>query len=69
MDAVCRPLVVAEQLTLGGRHTVRVTAEQVIWPHLAEISLLGAIGCGGWLMRLILEELEAPDSKYHLCPP
>jgi hypothetical protein len=39
--------------------------EGVIWPRLAEISLLGAIGCGGWLMRSILEELEAPESKYN----
>ena len=38
--------------------------EGVIWPRLAEVSLLGAIGCGGWLMRLIIEELESPDSQY-----
>ncbi|MGB1601526.1 MAG: GNAT family N-acetyltransferase, partial [Promethearchaeia archaeon] len=27
-------------------------------PKGAEISLLGALGCGSWLMRLVLEELE-----------
>ena len=32
--------------------------EGVIWPKVAEISLLGALGCGSWLMRLVLEELE-----------
>jgi hypothetical protein len=41
--------------------------EGVIWPHLAEISLLGGLGCGGWLLSLILEELEAPDSQYEYC--
>jgi len=38
--------------------------EGVIWPHIAEISLLGSVGCGGWMMQLILEELEKPDSPY-----
>jgi len=33
-------------------------AEGIIWPKLAEISLLGALGCGTWLMKLVLEELE-----------
>ena len=41
--------------------------EGVIWPHLAEISLLGALGCGAWLLRLIIEELEKPDSQYDYC--
>ena len=41
--------------------------EGVIWPHLAEISLLGALGCGGWMLRLLLEELEKPDSQYDYC--
>jgi hypothetical protein len=41
--------------------------EGVIWPHLAEISLLGALGCGSFLLRLILEELEKPDSQYDYC--
>ena len=32
--------------------------EGVIWPHLAEISLLGGLGCGSWLLRLAIEQLE-----------
>jgi hypothetical protein len=38
--------------------------EGVIWPNLAEVSLLGGLGCGGWLLKLILEELEQPNSPY-----
>jgi len=38
-------------------------AEGIIWPKLAEISLLGGLGCGTWLMRLVLEELEQ-EGKY-----
>jgi hypothetical protein len=38
--------------------------EGVIWPHIAEISLLGGLGCGGWLTRLILEELEQRETPY-----
>ena len=36
----------------------------VIWPHIAEISLLAGIGCGGWLLKLVLEELEQPGSPF-----
>lgn len=32
--------------------------EGVVWPHVAEISLLGGLGAGGWLVDLILDELE-----------
>jgi len=39
--------------------------EGVIWPHVAELSLLGGIGCGSFLVELILEELEHPDSPYN----
>ena len=28
--------------------------EGVIWPRIAEVSLLGALGCGGWLLKLML---------------
>ena len=35
----------------------------VVWPHLAEVSLLGGLGCGGWLLRLIIDELEAMDPR------
>jgi len=38
--------------------------EGVIWPRIAEVSLLGALGCGGWLLKLMLEELEAASSPY-----
>lgn len=40
------------------------TGEGVIWPHLAEISLLGALGCGGTLVRTALRELEQGDNQY-----
>jgi len=33
--------------------------EGVIWPKVAEISLMGALGCGELLMQLVLEEMEA----------
>ena len=36
----------------------------VVWPHVAEVSLLGGIGCGGWLLKLMIEELEQPGSPY-----
>lgn len=36
----------------------------VVWPRIAEISLLGAIGCGRWLMQSVIEELEKPSSPY-----
>lgn len=39
-------------------------AEGVIWPHVAEISLLGGLGCGSWLLTLMIEELEKDDSPY-----
>eukprot|EP00471_Norrisiella_sphaerica_P001550 CAMPEP_0184482320 /NCGR_PEP_ID=MMETSP0113_2-20130426/3876_1 /TAXON_ID=91329 /ORGANISM="Norrisiella sphaerica, Strain BC52" /LENGTH=882 /DNA_ID=CAMNT_0026861977 /DNA_START=262 /DNA_END=2910 /DNA_ORIENTATION=- len=35
-----------------------VKAEGIIWPRVAEISLLGALGCGGWLVGLVLEEMQ-----------
>jgi hypothetical protein len=31
----------------------------VIWSRVAEVSLLGALGCGSMLTRLVIEELEA----------
>ena len=30
----------------------------VVWPHVAELSLLGGLGAGGWLVDLVLDELE-----------
>ncbi len=38
--------------------------EGVVFPRIAEISLLGALGCGKWLLDLILEGLESADSPY-----
>ena len=38
--------------------------EGVVWPHLAEISLLGGLGCGKATLKLILDDLEAPESPY-----
>jgi hypothetical protein len=32
--------------------------EGIVWPRLAEISLLGALGCGRTLVQLVLEDLE-----------
>mmetsp|Transcript_19650 Transcript_19650/g.32030 ORF Transcript_19650/g.32030 Transcript_19650/m.32030 type:complete len:710 (+) Transcript_19650:154-2283(+) len=39
-------------------HHGDVKAEGIMWPRIAEISLLGALGCGGWLVKLALEEME-----------
>ena len=38
--------------------------EGVVWPHVAEVSLLGGLGCGRALLVLVVDELEAPDSPY-----
>ena len=34
----------------------------VIWPKVAEISLMGALGCGEFLTQLVLEEMEAANA-------
>lgn len=40
--------------------------EGVVWPRVAEISLLGALGCGRALLSLVIERLEAmPASGKH----
>lgn len=39
-------------------------AEGVVWPRLCEVSLLGALGCGKPLMKLVIEEMERPNSPY-----
>lgn len=36
----------------------------VVWPRIAEISLLGGIGCGRNLAEAALEELEATNSNF-----
>ena len=33
--------------------------EGVVFHTIAEISLLGALGCGAWLLQLVLQELKA----------
>ena len=35
--------------------------EGVVWPRVAEISLVGALGCGRWLVELIVEEMESKN--------
>lgn len=37
--------------------------EGVVWPHLAEISLLGGLGCGKALVQLVVDDLEAAESQ------
>mmetsp|Transcript_27416 Transcript_27416/g.64236 ORF Transcript_27416/g.64236 Transcript_27416/m.64236 type:complete len:1027 (+) Transcript_27416:261-3341(+) len=32
--------------------------EGIVWPRIAEISLLGALGCGRVLVKLVIEQLE-----------
>lgn len=32
--------------------------EGIVWPRIAEISLLGALGCGRTLVQLVIEQLE-----------
>ncbi len=34
-------------------------AQGVIWPRVAEVALVGALECGGFLVQLVLEEMEA----------
>eukprot|EP00946_MAST-07B_sp_MAST-7B-sp1_P000890 g890.t1 len=38
--------------------------EGVVWPRIAEVSLLAGMGCGSWLLQLVIDELEAPGGKY-----
>ena len=38
--------------------------EGVVWPRIAELSLLGALGCGRWLVQLVIDGLECADSPY-----
>ena len=37
--------------------------EGIVWPKIAEISLLGALGCGKALLSLVLERLEAMQAN------
>ena len=36
----------------------------VIWPRIAEVTLLGGLGCGSLLMNKIIYDLEASSSQY-----
>ena len=38
--------------------------EGIVWPRVAELSLLGALSCGGWLLQLVLDGLETEQSPY-----
>lgn len=38
--------------------------EGVVFPRIAEISLLGALGCGRWLLNMVIEKLERENSPY-----
>ena len=44
-------------------HAGDVHGEGVIWPHVAELSLLGGLGAGGWLVRLVIDELESKPAS------
>ena len=35
-----------------------------VWPHVAEVSLLGGLGAGRLLLEKLLERLERPDSHF-----
>jgi hypothetical protein len=48
----------------GQLHEGNPGGEGVVWPRIAEVSLLGGLGCGSCLMRLILAELENEESQY-----
>lgn len=41
--------------------------EGIVWPRVAEISLLGALGCGRVLLSLVIERLESmqPTAKHN----
>ena len=72
-DEELRGWLKARQRDLDGALAVELQAQVhdgdfssngVIWPHIAEISLLGGLGCGSWIMKKIIHDLEAPSSKY-----
>ena len=45
-------------------HEGHPDSEGIVWPRLAEVSLLGALGCGSSLLSLVLGELELPRCPY-----
>ena len=56
-----RQVDTAGELARKLQSTVRtgnVWQEGIVWPRIAEISLLGGLGCGRLLVELVLEDLE-----------
>jgi len=41
-----------------------INTEGIIFPHVAEISLLGALGCGSALVKAVVDELEVPSALH-----
>ena len=39
-------------------HCGNIHGEGIVWPRIAEISLLGGLGCGATLLRTLIQELE-----------
>lgn len=39
-------------------HCGNIHGEGIVWPRIAEISLLGGLGCGATLLRTLIHELE-----------
>ena len=35
-----------------------------VWPHVAELSLIGALGCGRFLLQLVIDYLENPTEEH-----
>lgn len=44
-------------------HDGHPAGEGVVWPHIMEVSLLGARGCGRFLLQAVIEELET-DGRF-----
>lgn len=66
------PLKKARKIDLDGslaqelENTVRLGDpynEGIVWPRIAEVSLLGALGCGKQLLKLAIEQLEFQKPK------
>ena len=37
--------------------------EGIIWPHIAEISLMGGLGCGSALLEGMIDEMERDENS------
>ena len=59
-----RPLTAPSPPPQAQLHAGDPDNEGVVWPQIAELALLGALGCGRWLIELLLDELEAEGSPY-----